>query len=62
VARFSRFLSARRFSPRTVRLYLGAVNRCLASRGQPGHIDAELLARYLDARVPRWRSAPSTST
>lgn len=50
VARFARFLSARRFSPHTVRLYLGAVNRWLAAGGMPGHIDAALLTRYLAGR------------
>lgn len=49
-ARFGRILMARRCSPHTVRLYLGAVNRWFLAGGAPGHVDGDRLARYLARR------------
>ena len=50
VARFARFLAARRCSPHTLRLYVGAVNRWFAAGGVPGHVDGARLAVYLAHR------------
>ena len=50
VKRFHRGLLACNRSPHTQRMYVRAVVRWLEFGGQPGHVDQDLLARYLAAR------------
>lgn len=50
VERFARSLGVKYYAATTRRLYLGAVERWLAAGGSPGHVDLELLARFLALR------------
>ncbi len=50
IERFARYLAALRRSPNTRRLYVGGVLRWFRAGGQPGHVDSDLLARWLAER------------